>query len=112
MTQLPDSYPHTDNRQEIRRKARLRPIKLISREKRFLEDGSVVNLSRSGVRVRRYGSRSLPPCLTLFDEIEGTMRNAVIVWKSHSELGLSFVAEPQRMTRAERARLGGRYYAL
>ncbi|MEN3792781.1 hypothetical protein [Fulvimarina sp. MAC3] len=83
----------------------------MTRGKRFIEDGSAINLSEGGVRVRRYGDGPVPAILLLFDEGEETLRPAAVVWHVRDELGLRFTGPAEAIGRADRARLSGRYYA-
>ncbi|MEE2950276.1 MAG: hypothetical protein VYD57_03355 [Pseudomonadota bacterium] len=106
------SRPAADLRTHARRRTRLRPVKLVTLHKRFIEDGSAVDLSSGGARVRRYGKGTLPPSLILLDEAEGTLRAAFVVWQAHGEIGLRFAGPAERMPPHELSRLAGRFYAV
>lgn len=103
--------PIIEKRIAKRRRTRLRPIKLVTRGKRFIEDGSAIDLSESGARVRRFGNGQMPATLLFYDEGEDTLRPAAVVWRVRDELGLRFTGPAQAIERTDRARLSGRYYA-
>ncbi|EAU40938.1 hypothetical protein FP2506_18659 [Fulvimarina pelagi HTCC2506] len=103
--------PSVEKRSLFRRRTRLRPIKLVTREKRFIEDGSAIDLSEDGVRVRRFGNALVPPTLLYFDESEETLRPAAVVWRVRNEVGLRFTGKAYPIDATDRAHLAGRYYA-
>ncbi|RFC62141.1 hypothetical protein DYI37_18045 [Fulvimarina endophytica] len=102
----------SDQRYHNRRRVRLRPVKLVSQSKRFIEDGSVVDLSEGGIRIRRFGDRLIPQALLVFDESDETLRPATVIWRVRDELGLRFTGMAEGLEATDRARLAGRYYAV
>ncbi|MDY8109369.1 hypothetical protein U0C82_09475 [Fulvimarina sp. 2208YS6-2-32] len=112
MTVPSPTRPADEQRIHDRRRTRLRPVKLISRGKRFLVDGSAIDLSEGGVRIRWFGEKALPATLLVFDEADDTLRPASIVWRVRDEIGLRFTGSAEAIGKTDKARLGGRYYAL
>ncbi len=103
-----------ERRQEGRRKARLRPAKLLAEDGRFLCDCAVIERSDSGARLRAFApvDTLLPEDLFLFDEVEALKIRARIVWARGAELGLALLSAAELVTGRERERIAGRYYAV
>lgn len=95
-----------------RRRTRLRPVKLLTGRLAFLADGSALDVSSKGVRVLCHTRKMMPQSLAILDEVEETIRPAILVWSCGTELGLHFTGPARRAARADVLRLTGRYYAL
>jgi hypothetical protein len=103
----------TDARAGPRRRTRLRSGKIIDLDNGFLVECQIFDRSAFGARVRLVAPADLPPALRLFEDEAGDAVNARLVWRKGSEAGLRFSGHLDRspLTPAERARLGGKYYA-
>ena len=112
MQRFSDGHSDKDGRLFERRRTRLRPVKLASLSRRFLDDGMIYDRSSGGARIRRGSDRPLPPRLLVLDEVEMRLSPVAIVWQAGRELGVRFVGGDIRPTPADIRRLTGRYYAL
>ncbi|TFF21689.1 hypothetical protein E3C22_13430 [Jiella endophytica] len=112
MRTCPDVIDSHDNRRFPRRRTRLRPVKLASLSCRFIDEGTLFDLSTGGARVRRQTDRPLPPRFLLLDEIEMMLLPVAMVWEKDREVGLRLAGVEIRPSRAEIRRLTGPYYAL
>ncbi|MBO0903597.1 hypothetical protein [Jiella sonneratiae] len=101
-----------DGRLFERRRTRLRPVKLASLSRRFIDEGLLRDRSKGGARIRRASATALPARFLLLDEGECVFLPVAIVWEDGLELGVRFVGAEIRPTLAEIRRLTGRYYAL
>jgi len=101
-----------ESRASVRRRTRLRPVKIATPDRRFLDDGMAVDLSRDGARIRRYSRRPLPMRIMILDEIEACLRPATVVWTRGQEIGVRFLGPDVAASGSELRRLTGRYYAI
>lgn len=101
-----------ESRDAHRRRTRLRPVKLVTTSGRFIQDGTALDGSANGARIRRYDALPLPARIAIFDECEHTVRAASIVWTQAMEMGVRFAGPARAASPAEISRLTGRYYAL
>lgn len=112
MQELCTGHFSKDGRLDARRRTRLRPVKLASLSRKFLDDGMLYDRSRGGARIRRGCDSPLPPRFLVLDEVEMKLSPVVLVWQAGREIGVRFVGGDIPPTRAEIRRLTGRYYAL
>jgi len=101
-----------DSRMASRRRTRLRPVKLVTVARHFMEDGTAIDVSESGCRVRRFKAGRVPARLAVYDEADNTFRLASVIWSRGPEIGLRFIGPPRSGTRADVHRLTGRFYAV
>ena len=101
-----------NRRVSARRRTRLRPVKLLTGRLSFLADGSALDLSPKGARILCHAETPMPQCLSVLDEVDETIRPAILVWSCRAEVGLHFTGPARRASRADVLRLTGRYYAL
>jgi len=103
-----------ERRSEGRRKARLRPGKLLTEGGRFLCDCAVIERSATGARIRAFApvETMLPEDLFLLDEVESLKVRARIVWARGAELGLALLSAAEAVDAREQERVAGRYYAV
>ena len=105
----PDSH---ESRMASRRRTRLRPVKLVTVAGRFIEDGTAIDVSETGCRIRRFGTGRVPGRLAVYDEADNSFRLALVIWSRGPEIGVRFVGAGITPNRSEIRRLTGRYYAL
>ncbi|WP_370194224.1 MULTISPECIES: hypothetical protein [Aurantimonas] len=108
-TPNPDSH---ESRMASRRRTRLRPVKLVTVAGRFIEDGTAIDVSETGCRIRRFGTGRVPARLAVYDEADNSFRLALVIWSRGPEIGVRFVGTPRAGTRADVHRLTGRFYAV
>ncbi|WP_206455286.1 hypothetical protein [Aurantimonas marina] len=104
--------PRSENRMVPRRRTRIQPVKIVTLERTFLEDGTAIDRSSKGARVGRYAARRLPTLIALYDEVDRTFQAATLVWTRGLQIGLRFTGPVIAANRAEILRLTGRYYAI
>lgn len=104
--------PRSDSRVVPRRRTRLQPVKIVTLERTFLEDGTAIDRSPKGARIGRYAAHPLPPQIALYDEVDRTFQPAKLVWTRGLHIGLRFTGPVVAANRAEILRLTGRYYAI
>ncbi|WAP67528.1 hypothetical protein [Jiella pelagia] len=85
MQRFSDGHSGKDGRLFERRRTRLRPVKLASLSRRFLDDGMIYDRSSGGARIRRGSDRPLPPRLLVLDEVEMRLSPVAIVWQAGRE---------------------------
>lgn len=102
----------TDARQRPRRKTRLKPVKLVTLEGIFLEDGSARDLSFGGVRIIRFAEGPLPARLLIIDPMERLERTAILVWSRRFEAGFRFHGSPRRVCERRVRALTSDFYAV
>ena len=85
-----------ENRASPRRKLFLREGSLVDRRPERLLRCVIKDGSEGGARVRVVFGEVVGDEVTLIDTKEGTERPARIVWRSGSELGLSYTGEVRR----------------
>ncbi|HDZ75565.1 hypothetical protein VSX64_10605 [Aurantimonas sp. C2-6-R+9] len=104
--------PRSDSRMVPRRRTRIQPVKIVSLDRTFLEDGTAIDRSSKGARIGRYAARRLPSQIALYDEVDCTFQPATLVWTRGLQIGLRFTGPVVAANRAEILRLTGRYYAI
>ncbi|MEX6504998.1 PilZ domain-containing protein [Jiella sp. M17.18] len=107
-----ERHPGPESRAWVRRRTRLRPVKLASLDRRFLDDGMAFDMSQGGARIRHYAPCPLPGRIMILDEADGRLRPAAIVWTRGLDIGVRFLGPERPASRADLRRLTGRYYAV
>jgi hypothetical protein len=101
-----------DRRREKRREVRLNWGKALDLSERFLCDCRIVDRVVGGVRLRLVRNISPPARFYLFDEAEGMLFSAQIVWRRGSDVGCRISLSPLRDKTFVVERMKARYYAL
>lgn len=101
-----------DRRHEKRRAVRLTWGKALDLSERFLCDCRIVDRALGGARLRLARNIAPPTRFYLFDEAEGGIFAAHIMWRRGSEIGCRLSPTPLRDKAHVAQRMKGRYYAL
>lgn len=101
-----------DRRHDRRREVRLNWGKALDMNERFLCDCRIVDRAPGGVRLRLIRDISPPTRFYLFDEAEGALFAAHIVWRRGSDVGCRVSLSPLRNKTRVVMRMKARYYAL
>ncbi|MCQ0988173.1 hypothetical protein [Jiella marina] len=112
MTEGLVSHGKAESRIAARRRTRLRPVKIAGPSRRFLDEGTLVDRSAGGARIRRFSDCRLPTRILVLDEVERKFLQAAIIWSEGREIGVRFVGQELAPTHADMLRLTGRYYAV
>ncbi|MGJ0508728.1 MAG: PilZ domain-containing protein [Methylocystis sp.] len=107
---LSESAP--ERRREKRRGVRLNWGKALDVSERFLCDCRIVDRATGGARLHLVRNITPPARFYLFDEAEGAVYAALIVWRQGAEIGCRLSLSPLRDKAHVAQRMKGRYYAL
>ena len=91
----------SNKRRWQRRRTRLRPVKILSVDMKFLEDGMCVDISDGGMRISRQFDRQLPKSLVVYDISDKTLRAGAVPWASGKLFGLRFTSGVKQATPAQ-----------
>ena len=111
----PDQPPAIrDKRAAARRRTRLRSGKVLDEANRFLVECVVHDRSGEGARLRIVEDVPIGSPFRLFDDEQGNLHEAWIVWRRGQELGVRFVSSGASVDLPEQQirKLRGKYYAL
>ena len=98
-------------RRTPRRRVHLRSGKLIDARGGFLSEGRISDIGENGIRLVLQTATALPTTLQFYDDLDGTVRAASIVWQHDRTLGLALSTVRRGRSPGE-ARLGTSLYAL
>ena len=103
-----------DQRGGMREPARLCSAKLLDATYRFVCEGRICDRSRDGLRLALARDIRLPPRLAVHIDETGEVRDARIVWRRGSTIGLRLhgAAAADALKASDRYALGRRYYAV
>jgi hypothetical protein len=102
-----------DQRNNPRRRTRLRSGKIARRNGVFLTECLIFDRSPEGAQLRLEAAGAIPDRFLIFDDELNSLTPASVVWRSQSELGIRFDGEASIAGGKEIARgLSGKYYAL
>ena len=103
-----------DLRAHPRTRTRLRSVKLLDGGCRFLSEGRICDRSRYGLRLALARDIPLPPRLAVHIDETSEVREATIIWRRGSTVGIRLQgALPEdAMTASRRSALRERYYAI
>ena len=103
-----------DQRRQPRERTRLRSAKLLDGSYRFLCEGRICDRSRDGLRLALARDIALPPRLAVHIDETSEVREAKVVWRRGSTIGVQLhAAAPGNVLRpCDRDALKGRYYAI
>jgi hypothetical protein len=110
----PNAAKNADLRAYPRERTRLRSAKLLDGGCRFLSEGRICDRSRDGLRMALARDVSLPRKLAVHIDETAEVREATIVWRRGSTVGIRLQgALPEdAMTASRRSALRERYYAI
>jgi hypothetical protein len=103
-----------DLRAHPRERNRLRSAKLLDGGCRFLSEGRICDQSRDGLRLALARDVTLPPRLAVHIDETSEVREAKVIWRRGSTIGvrLQEVLPADTMTANRRSALRERYYAI
>lgn len=103
-----------DQRQDPRARARLRSAKLLDGAYRFVCEGRICDRSRHGLRLALAHDITLPPQLAVHIDETCEVREAKVVWRRGSTVGIRMrsVAPADALRPCDRYALKERYYAI
>ena len=103
-----------DLRAHPRQRTRLRSAKLLDGGCRFLSEGRICDRSRDGLRLALARDVTLPPQLAVHIDETAEVREAKIIWRRGSTIGvrLQGTLPADAMTASRRSALRERYYAI
>jgi len=101
-----------DRRREKRRIVRLNWGKALDGGDRFLCDCLIVNRGEGGVRLRLARALVVPARFQLFDDADGLLYAARLVWRRGQEVGCRLARVPTAGKPHVIRRMKGPYYAL
>jgi hypothetical protein len=103
-----------NQRAQARARTRLRSAKLLGAGCRFLCEGRICDQSRDGLRLALARDVALPPQLAVHVDETSEVREAEVVWRRGSTIGVRLQGPlpADAMTAAQRYALRERYYAI
>jgi hypothetical protein len=110
----PPETKRGNNRAHARERSRLRSAKLLDGAYRFVCEGRICDRSRNGLRLALAHDVSLPPQLAVHIDETSEVREAKVIWRRGSTIGIRLrsVAPANAMTASQRFALKERYYAI
>ena len=110
----PSAAKNADLRAYPRERTRLRSAKLLDGGCRFLSEGRICDRSRDGLRMALARDVSLPRKLAVHIDETAEVREAKIIWRRGSTIGvrLQEAVPADAMTATRRSALRERYYAI
>lgn len=107
------SLATAEQRNDKRRRTRLRSGKILDRANRFLIDAAIIDRSSASLRLRLARDQAIPDVFRLFDEESGLVLGARLVWRRQALVGarLDPVA-PLPASPRQLAALRGKFYAM
>jgi hypothetical protein len=103
-----------DRRNPPRRRTRLRSGKVLDRSGKFLIECQVRDRSPEGAQLRLMKAVVLPRHIQFFDDEQGALLDAEVIWRKNGEIGIQFRTKlnAQAFKSGSRSALGGKYYAV
>jgi hypothetical protein len=103
-----------DQRVGLRQPTRLRSAKLLDAAYRFVCEGRICDRSQDGLRLALARDIGLPPRLAVHIDETGEVRNARVIWRRGSTIGvrLDEAAPAGALRPSDRRALRERYYAI
>jgi len=103
-----------DQRAQPRVRTRLRSAKLLDGAYRFVCDSRICDRSRNGLRLALASDVSLPPQLAVHVDETSEVREAEVVWRRGSTIGIRLrsAAPADALRPCDRYALKERYYAI
>jgi hypothetical protein len=105
---------HVDQRRAVRERTRLRSAKLLDGSYRFLCEGRICDRSPDGLRLALAHDIALPPQLAVHIDETSEVREAKIIWRRGSTIGIRLqeAAQADALRPCDRYALKERYYAI
>jgi hypothetical protein len=112
--ELSPAAKSADLRAHPRTRTRLRSAKLLDSGCRFLSEGRICDRSRHGLRLALARDIMLPPRLAVHIDETSEVREATIIWRRGSTVGIRLqgALSEDAMTARRRSALRERYYAI
>ena len=112
--ELSPAAKSADLRAHPRTRTRLRSAKLLDGGCRFLSEGRICDRSRDGLRMALARDVSLPRKLAVHIDETAEVREAKIIWRRGSTIGIRLqeAVPADAMTATRRSALRERYYAI
>jgi hypothetical protein len=103
-----------DQRERPRERTRLRSAKLLDGTYRFLCEGRICDRSRDGLRLALARDIALPPQLAVHIDETSEVREAKVIWRRGSTIGIRLrsAAPAGTLRPCDRYALRERYYAI
>jgi|GEM_PF-1548145 len=103
-----------ERRAEARERVRLRSAKVLDGTYRFLSEARICNRSREGLRLVLARDIALPPLVAVHVDETSEVREAKVVWRRGSTVGvrLNAAAPTNALKPCDRYALKERYYAI
>ncbi len=102
-----------EQRNDTRRRTRLRSGKILDRANRFLIDAAIIDRSSAGLRLRLARDQAIPDVFRLFDEESGLVLGARLVWRRQAVVGARLdPVGPLPASPRQIAALRGKFYAI
>lgn len=83
-----------EERRNILRKRALKSAKIVFGDYRYTYDCVIRDVGGGGMRVRCDHMDEVPEDFYLFDQFNGTIQQAAVVWRKGREMGLRLAGEP------------------
>jgi hypothetical protein len=102
-----------DRRGPARKRTRLRCGKVFDQSGTFLIECRVHDRSPRGAQLRLMRLVALPRRIKFFDDEQGALRDAEVIWRKNGEIGIQFLTKLNgQAIKKEHSALGGKYYAV
>ncbi len=103
-----------DRRDPPRKRTRLRCGKVLDQNGKFLIECQVYDRSPRGAHLRLIKSVALPRYIKYFDDEQGALLEAEVIWRKKAEVGIQFRTKlnGQAIRSGQRSAAGGKYYAV
>jgi hypothetical protein len=110
----PPQSKRADQRQDPRKRVRLRSAKLLDGAYRFLCEGRICDRSREGLRLALARDITLPAQLAVHIDETSEVREARVIWRRGSTVGIRLqgAAAEAALRPCDRYALKARYYAV
>jgi hypothetical protein len=103
-----------DRRLGLRKRTRLRSGKVLAKDNGFIVECLIHERSAEGARLQLSRMVEVPDRICLFDDAQGAICAAEIVWRRRHQLGIRFKPEldPKDVKESELAALARQFYAV
>jgi hypothetical protein len=114
VTEIAPKPKGQDRRDPPRKRTRLRCGKILDQRGKFLIECQVHDRSAHGAQLRLMGAVALPRHIRFFDDEQGALVDAEVIWRRKDEIGVQFRTkiDGQAVRSGRRSALGGKYYAV
>lgn len=113
VTDGPPKSNGQDRRDPPRKRTRLRCGKILDQHGKFLIECQVHDRTAVGAHLRLVKPMTLPDHIKFFDDEQGGVLDADVIWRKKGEVGIQFWTKLNgQPIRSVRSSLGGKYYAV